>query len=135
MSTTRPVNEVLDQLAELDGTPVQLEGVLQVHEEGYEVQHYPKAQRRPQYTENSHSYQAGIWLAFGTGSIQPNAIALKRWQGKRVRVSGFIRSLASLPPFGSLGKGGFGPWGFWPAEIETYSVQRVTAEERRENDA
>ena len=133
MNTTRPVNEVLDRLTELDGKPVLLEGVLQVHEEGYEVQHYPKAERRPQHAEDCHSYQAGIWLAFGNGSIQPNGVALKRWQGKRVRVSGVIRSLASLPSFGgSLGKGGFGPWGFWPAEIEAYSVQRVTAEERRE---
>jgi hypothetical protein len=52
-----------------------------------------------------------------------------------VRIHGILSSYISLPPVGALGRGGFGPWGFWPAQIEPYSVQRVTAEERRENAA
>jgi hypothetical protein len=50
-----------------------------------------------------------------------------------VRIHGILSCYVSLPPVGALGRGGFGPWGFWPAQIEPYSVQRVTAEERREN--
>ena len=132
MEIPLPINNALARLAELDGVPVHLEGILIAHYEGYEVQHYPKVERQSEHIEENAVYQAGIWLAFGDGSIQPNERALGRWNGKRVRISGVIRSLSSLPSFGWVGKGGFGPWGRWPAEIETYSVQRVTAEERRD---
>ena len=133
MAVKFPVNDVLTRLAELHGVPVQLEGILAAHYEGYEVVHYPKVERQSEYVQGNTSYQSGIWLAFGDGSIQPNERALSRWNGKRVRISGVIRSLSSLPSLGWAGQGGFGPWGRWPAEIEAYSVQRVTAEERRED--
>jgi len=132
IATPLPVNDVLTRLAELHDVPVQLEGILAAHDEGYEVQHYPKLERQSEYVEGDTSYQSGIWLAFGDGSIRPNERALSRWNGKRVRISGVIRSLSSLPSLEWAGKGGFGPWGRWPAEIETYSIQRVTAEERRQ---
>jgi len=135
MTAPLPINEVLNRLSELDGVPVQLEGILAIHAEGYEIKHYPRAERRHEYVDGESSYQSGVWLAFGDGSIQPNVSALSRWNGKRVRISGVIHSLSSLPSLGWVGKGGFGPWGFWPAEVETYSIQRVTAEERREDGA
>lgn len=134
MICTRAVNEVLDQLVTLDGKPTRLEGILEVHDEGYELKHYPKLGRRPEFTEDSYSYRSGIWVEFGNGSIRPNKAVLACWQGKRVRVTGVVYGLASLSSFGAVGKGGFGPWGFWPAAIEAYSIQRVTAEERREED-
>ena len=99
------------------------------------MKHYPKAERHSEHMEEGHSYQSGIWVEFGNGSIQPNNAVLSGWQGKRVRVHGVVHSVASLPSIGALGTGGFGPWGFWPATIEPSSVQRVTAEERRENGA
>ena len=135
MTINRPINEVLDELAALEAQPIQLEGVLEVSEEGYALKHYPKAERRAGYAAEECAYQSGVWIEFGNGSIRPNEIALERWQGKRVRVSGVIHGLPSLPSFGAAGKGGFGPWGAWPAAIEAYSIQRVTAEERREEGA
>jgi hypothetical protein len=135
MKSHHTVNEVLEQLVALEGKPVQLEGILELHEEGYALKHYPKAERLSEYVEEGNSYQSGVWVEFGNGSIQPNDTVLGGWQGKRVRVHGVIHSLASLPSIGAVGKGGFGPWGVWPATIEPSSVQRVTAEERRENGA
>jgi hypothetical protein len=133
MTAHRSVNDVLAQLATLNDQPVQVEGILRLQSEGFELLHYPKAERQFGPVEGEHQYQPSIWLGFGNGSLQPNTEALERWVGKRVRIYGVINSYLALPPFGSLGRGGFGPWGFWPAQIEPYSVQRVTAEERREN--
>ena len=129
------MNEVLDQLAALEGQQTQLEGVLEIHEEGYALKHCPNAERRSEHAEEGHSYQSGIWVEFGNGSIRPNDAVLGRWQGKRVRVYGVIHGVSSLPSMGGAGKGGFGPWGFWPATVEPTSIQRVTAEERREDGA
>ena len=133
MTRSRAVNEALEQLADLEGEPVEIEGILEADSEGYELVHYPRSERRTAYLEGDDEYRPAFWLAFGNGSLRPNHAALKRWLGKRVRVHGLVRSLAALPVVSGLGKGGFGPWGFWPAEIEPYSVQRLTAEERRDN--
>jgi hypothetical protein len=135
MKAVRTVNEALDLLDSLDGQPVQIEGVLVIEPEGYELVHYPKVERRVASSEDGVVIRSSFCLAFGNGSLQPNQKALARWQGKKVRVHGVIHTPELRPAYGSLGKGGFGPHGFWPAEIECYSVQRVTAEERRENDA
>jgi hypothetical protein len=115
MTNPRTVNQALDELVELDGKAAEIEGILVVESEGYHLLHYPKAERRPGPTDGKIQYQPGIWLSFGTGSVQPNHVALSRWLGKRVRVHGLVRTIASLPDAGSLGRGGFGPWGFWPA--------------------
>jgi hypothetical protein len=129
MNSRRSVNEVLDQLVELEGQSMQLEGILEIHTEGYALKHYPNAERQSEYVEEGLSYQSGIWVEFGNGSIRPNDSVLGRWQGKRVRVYGVIHGVSSL----SSGIGGFGPWGCWPVIIEPASIQRVTAVERREN--
>ncbi|WP_396616786.1 hypothetical protein ACHZ97_09475 [Lysobacter soli] len=129
------VNGLIEQLAELDGQPVQVEGVLVLEPEGYELQHYPNSERLTTRTLFDSEYRPGIWIAFGDGALKPNHVALERWTGKRVRVVGIVKTIATLSPAGSLGRGGFGPWGFWPAQIEPYSVQRVTADERREEQA
>lgn len=135
MNTHLAVNQVLDRLAAFEGQPMQVEGVLEVHEEGYALQHYPNVERRPQYLEEGYSYQSGIWIEFGDGSVQPNDKVLDRWKGKRVRVYGVIHGISFLPSITAFSKGGFGPWGFWPAVIKPTSIQRVTAEERRESGA
>lgn len=126
------VNGLIEQLAELDGQPVQVEGVLVLEPEGYELQHYPKSERLTTRTLFDSEYRASTWIAFGDGGLKPNHATLERWIGKRVRVVGIVKTIASLSPVGALGRGGFGPWGFWPVQIEPYSVQRVTADERRE---
>ena len=133
MTAHRSVNEVLADLGTPDEQPLELEGILEAHSEGFELLHYPKAERISGPQDGEHQYQAGVWIGFGNGRLQPNQDALTRWVGKRVRIHGILSSYLSLPSFGSLGHGGFGPCGFWPAQIEPYSVQRVTAEERREN--
>lgn len=135
MKSYHTVNELLGQLTVFESQPVQLEGILELHEEGYALKHYPKTERHSEHVHDGNSYQSAVWIEFGNGSIQPNDTVLDGWQGKRVRVHGVIHSVTSLPSIGSLGKGGFGPWGFWPASIEPSSVQRVTAEERREDGA
>ena len=133
MTAHRSVNDVLAHLGALDEQPLELEGILEAHPEGFELLHYPKSERIAGPQDGDHQYQAGVWVGFGGGSLQPNRDALNRWVGKRVRIHGILSSYLSLQPVGSFGRGGFGPWGFWPAQIEPYSVQRVTAEERREN--
>jgi len=135
MKSYLAINQVLDRLAAFEGQPMQVEGVLEVHEEGYALKHYPNAERRSEHLDEGYSYQSGIWIEFGSGSVQPNGKVLDRWHGKRVRVYGVFHGLASLPSVRALSKGGFGPWGFWPAVIEPTSIQRVSAEERRESGA
>jgi hypothetical protein len=133
MTAHRSVNEVLAQLATLDGQPLEIEGILELQPEGFSLLHYPKAERKVGPQEGEHQYEASVWVGFGGGSLQPNREALNRWVGKRVRIHGILSVYLSLQPFGTFGRGGFGPWGFWPAQIEPYSVQRITSEERREN--
>ena len=135
MTNPRTINQVMEQLAEIDGQAVELEGILALEPEGYHLLHFPKAERKPGPAESDNIYQSGVWLAFGSGSLQPNHSALSRWLGKRVRVYGVARTIASLPAFGSLGRGGFGSHGLWPAQIEPYYNQRLSAEERREHEA
>lgn len=127
------VNQALGQLAEAEERAMTIEGILQLQPEGYQLLHYPKAERLTVADGSNEPYQAAVWVGFGSGSLQPNSIALTRWEGKRVRIQGFVRTIASLPSFAGLGRGGFGPHGLWPIQIEPYSVQRVTADERRED--
>lgn len=133
MTSPLTINEVFEQLAELDGQPLELEGILIADDSGgYEILHYPNSARIPCFIDGETEYRQSIWLAFGNGSLQPNKEALQRWSGKRVRVHGVMRSISTLPTIEGFGKGGFGPWGLWPAEVEAYILQRVSADERRE---
>jgi hypothetical protein len=125
------INNALDKLVELDGMPVELEGVLAVEAEGYQLLHYPKAERRPDYTDGHRSYPPTVLLAFGTGSLQPNREALSRWLGKRVRVHGILRSTRLPRSYEKMDVFGL----VTPASIEPYSIQRLTAEERRDTQA
>jgi hypothetical protein len=133
MTNPRAINDVLEQLASLEGNPVEIEGVLSAEPEGYQLLHYPKAQRMTPFAVGDDTYEPAVWIAPGNGSIRLNTSALDRWVGKRVRVHGVLKSYHSLEPVGTFGRGGFGPSGFWPAQIEPYSVQRVSAEERRDH--
>jgi hypothetical protein len=133
MTQHRTVNQTLDQLEELHGQPVEIEGILGIKPEGYELLHYPKAERRPDNGNEGPIHESSLWLAFGSGSIKPNPSVLSRWEGKRVRIHGVVYSAKSLPVVkGFEGHGGFGPWGFWRAQVEPYSIQRVTSEQRKE---
>jgi hypothetical protein len=73
MSTVLSVNEVIDRAGELDGTPVEIVGLLTFEFENHSLNHFPKAERR-EITEavDPPHYQSSVWIAFGTGSIQPN---------------------------------------------------------------
>lgn len=122
------INSALDQLVELDGMPVELEGVLAVEPEGYQLLHYPKAERRPAYRDGHRSYPPTVLLAFGNGSLQPNRNALTRWLGKRVRVHGILRSTLLPRSYENMDVFGL----VMPASIEPYSIQRLTAGERRD---
>jgi hypothetical protein len=125
------INHALDRLAELDGMPIELEGILAAEPEGYQLLHYPKSERRPAYKDGGRSYPPIVVLTFGNGGMQPNESALTRWLGKRVRIHGVLhstllpRSYENMDVFGLV----------TPASIRPYSIQRLTAEERRENGA
>ena len=129
------VNEVLNSLDRFDGQAANIEGVLHAQPEGFQLLHYPKVERVLSVETEADPYQPAVWLAFGSGALLPNLVTLGRWQGKRVRVQGLVRTFAALPVRGGLGRGGFGPYGLWPAQIEPYTLQRVTARERREDGA
>lgn len=129
----RTVNDVLDQAIELNGQPVEVEGILTVQPEGYHLLHFPKSERRDDRTDDGPIYRSSLWLATGSGSLQQNHSVLGRWCGKRVRVHGIVHSSLSQPSQTFHGHGGYGPFGFWPAQVMPYSVQRVTSGQRRES--
>jgi hypothetical protein len=132
----RSVNQLLDELNSVEDAPIEVEGVLNAQPEGYELLHYPKSERRGNDEVEEPIYRSNVWLAFGNGSLQPNHSALARWLGKRVRVHGIVQTASSpLPSREFHHHGGFGPYGFWLAQLEVYSIQRVTAEARRESGA
>jgi len=125
------INHALDRLAELDGMPIELEGILAVEPESYQLLHYPQAERRPGYKDGRRIYPPVVVLAFGNGSMQPNRSALTRWLGKRVRVHGVLRSTLLPRSYENMDVFGL----VTPASIEPYSIQRLTAEERRNDGA
>lgn len=112
------VNEVIDRFPELDGQPVDVTGLLTFEFENTSLGHFPKAERR-EITEEIEPpyYQSSVWLAFGSGGIQPTENVLSKWAGKRVLVTGVLR--------GPRGPGGCGHFGGWGWEIEPYSIERV----------
>lgn len=133
MTNPISVNRLLEQLSKIDQHPLEVEGILEIHSEGYSLRHYPKSERQRDFPNGDEPYESGVWLATGQGSIQFNNLALERWHGKRVRVHGIAQSHSSLPHIPAFhARNGFGPWGAWPAQLEVYSIQRVTSEERRE---
>lgn len=112
------VNEVIDRLSELDGRPIEVTGLLTFEFENTSIGHFPKAERRDITEEVEPSYyQSSLWLAFGSGSVQPNEKVLSSWAGKRVLVTGILRG-----PSGPFGCGHFSGWA---CEIEPYSIERV----------
>ena len=112
------VNEVIDRLPELDGRSIEVTGLLTFEFENTSIGHFPKAERRDITEEVEPSYyQSSLWLAFGSGSVQPNEKVLSSWAGKRVLVTGILRG-----PSGPFGCGHFSGWG---CEIEPYSIERV----------
>jgi hypothetical protein len=132
MTNPFAVNYALDRIVELDGTPIELEGILAVEPEGYHLLHYPKVERKPDYFDLSgRSYPPSVILAFGSGSLQPNHRVLSGWIGKRVRVHGVLHSTPL--PRGDEQTVFMGL--ITPARIEPYSVQLLTADERREHGA
>ena len=132
MTHHKSVNDCLDRLAEMVGTPLEVEGVLtstpasdlRGHE--YWLSHYPKAERRPEAPGNSSAQGSRLLLEFGDGSIRPNPEALARWGDKRVRVHGIVRP-AKTPMALSDGSSAY------CIHLAVYSVQRVTSEQRRED--
>lgn len=56
MTNPRSVNQALDELVELDGKPVELEGILDLEPEGYHLLHYPKAVRLTATSNMNRAY-------------------------------------------------------------------------------
>lgn len=136
MTSYRSVDDTLVQLDELNGSAVQVEGILttlsngSVH--GYELAHYPRAERQIAHN-GGLSYKSGLWLEFGAGSIQPNRSVLTRWVGKRVRVHGVAHRAKYLEASGE--PQAMSDPSCWQAHLEVYSVQRVTSEQRGQHRA
>lgn len=126
------VNDTLDSINELRGSPVEVEGVLDSSFDGcagrpeYWLLHYPKAERRSAATSPQSTQPSRLWLSFGDGSLRPNPSALTRWEGKRVRVHGIVW------PAKTTGEGIFEGNSAYHAHVEVYSVQRVASEQRKE---
>lgn len=126
----RSVNQAFDEFASTNGSPLEIEGILNLQSEGYELLHYPKAERR----DSGRVERLSVWLVFGNGAIQANNSALSHWIGKRVRAQGIFKTSANLLPSHEFHHhGGFGPYGLWLAQLEVYSIQRVTSEVRKES--
>jgi hypothetical protein len=112
------VNELIDRGGELDEKPVEVCGLLTYEFENTSLQHFPKAeQREPSDARDATFYPSSVWLGFGSGSIQPNAKVLTRWNGKRVRVTGILR--VAKAPFGC------GHFSAWDCEIEPFIIERI----------
>jgi hypothetical protein len=131
MTQPLAVNQVLDRLTELNGMPVEIEGILERGYGGYSIAHYPKAQGRDRHIDGAMTYKANIEVRFGEGSIQPTITVLARWLWKRVRIHGQIQ--VNLLPQHYATVDSFA--NFSPAWIEPYSIQRVTADQRRDHRA
>ena len=126
----RSVNQIFNEFCSTNGSPVEVEGILNLQPEGYELLHYPKAERR----DSEKIEGSSVWLVFGNGAIQPNHSALSRWLGKRVRAHGILKTCSNLVESREFHQhGGYGPYGLWLAQLEVYSIQRVTSEVRKEN--
>jgi hypothetical protein len=134
MTSHCTVNDTLARLDELSGQPLEVEGVLGSSlDDGlggrhYWLLHYPKAERAPEGRSLPAPSAGGLWLAFGDGSLRPNATALARWEGKRVRIHGIAWTPRTSAPAGGLDdRAAYHP------HLEVYSIQRVTSQQRRED--
>lgn len=110
MEGTISVNEAIDRLASEAGAVVAISGILSFEFENVSLNHYPVSERRD-------AYGSSIWLNAGTGSIQFNVQALKRWHGKRVVVTGTIHGP-------SEGFDGCGHMSLCAAELLVASIER-----------
>jgi hypothetical protein len=117
VSALLSINSAIDRLDELRGKPVEVEGLLRFEFEDVSLWHWPKAEQRDVGENQFFTTNSSLWLAFGSGSLQPNEKVLASWSGKRVRVSGILR--------GPTPQSGCGHVGGWPGEIEPYSIERV----------
>lgn len=132
MSQHISVNDTLDRISELAGSPVEVEGVLDSSFDGclgrseYWLLHYPKAERRTAATTPQSVQPSRLWLAFGDGSLRPNPVALTRWNGKRVRVQGIAW------PARTASEDLFAGNSVYYAHLEVYSIQRLASEQRKE---
>jgi hypothetical protein len=120
MKSALQVNQAIDNLSAIADGPVAIEGQLSFEFEDVSIGHLPGHERRDDPSGSRSAYASSIWLAFGGGSVRPNQDALRRWSGKRVRVTGILRGPGPL--------GGCGHMSLWPAEIEPYSVERINAQ-------
>mgnify|MGYP000169674824 FL=1 len=129
MQACLSVNHIIDQIHTLDGMPVEIEGILGAESERYYLLHYPQAERKDRLSLQGYDhYFSAIGLSFGRGSIQPNFKVLNRWIGKRVRVHGKVQSTLLEGHellFDWLGL-------VTPVCLEPYSIQRLTAQQRRQ---
>jgi hypothetical protein len=114
-TTGLSVNDAIERLSSLAGKPVEVHGLLAFGLEEVAIWHFPKVERRS--LASSERYPSSLWIEFGNGSIRPNEVALERWNGKRVTVSGILRAADAAV--------GCGHFGMWPGEIEVYSIRRI----------
>ena len=131
MTLHKTVNDTLDHI---DGSPLEVEGVLNSSFAGhlgrheYWLLHYPKTERSSGGSVNQSAQRSRLLLEFGDGSIRPNPVALTRWEGKRIRVHGIAWPAKTSPSLDFYE----GSIAYYP-RLEVYSVQRVTSEQRRED--
>jgi hypothetical protein len=97
------VNEAIDNLSELAGQDILIDGVLSFFFEDTYLTHWPKGERR-------EGYGSSLWISTGSGSLQFDRQACERLSGKRVLIEGTL-----LQPDPRLG--GCGHMSLWPGAI------------------
>lgn len=113
------VNDVIDNVNDVAGDYLYIEGILVFQFEGICVNHWPKSEQRSGWLEfegGGRSYDSSLWLDVGYGAFSFNRDVLSRWSGKRVVVGGKL--LKPDPDFG-----GTGHMSLWPASVLVTQIE------------
>ena len=108
MTESLSVNEALAALPTLDGTDVQIIGILHFEFEDVALYHHPQRDR-------NDGYASSIWLDVGTGSPGFDPVAASRLNGKLVTVQGTLH--------GPDATFGCGHMGLWPAVVQVGTME------------
>ena len=113
------VNEVIDNLNDVAGEYLYIEGILTFQFECICVNHWPKSERRSGWLVlegGGLSYDSSLWIDVGYGAFSFNRDVLSRWNGKRVVVGGEL--LKPDPDFE-----GVGHMSLWPASVLATQIE------------
>lgn len=105
------VNEALDDLRDLEGNDVHIQGILHFEFEDVALYHHPVDERK-------EGYDSSIWIEVGMGSLGFNTETCTCLNGKLVSVHGTLFG----PPQGFEG---CGHMNLWPAAVLARTLERA----------